>query len=171
MPDNWYMILVAALIPTLVGAVWYHPKVLGTAWMKTNKFEADDLQGTNMAVIFGVSLLLSAMLAVTIMGVAIHQGAIYQSMLPRGGAEWSEQAMNDFKMMMERYGNNYRTFGHGALHGFVFSLFAVLPLIGIIALFERRGWKYISIHVGYWMISLVLMGGLLCKTLHWSMPF
>ncbi|MEM1124806.1 MAG: DUF1761 domain-containing protein, partial [Bacteroidota bacterium] len=32
------------------------------------------------------------------------------------------------------------------------------------ALFERRGWKYIWIHTGYWFITLALIGGLLCAT-------
>ena len=30
---NWLAILVSALIPLIIGAIWYHPKVFGTAWM------------------------------------------------------------------------------------------------------------------------------------------
>jgi hypothetical protein len=41
----------------------------------------------------------------------------------------------------------------------------VLPLIGINSLFERKSFKYIFIHTGYWIISLALMGGVLCQFL------
>jgi len=70
---------------------------------------------------------------------------------------------------MEKYGDRHRTFGHGAAHGIFFSIFIALPLIAVNALFERRGWKYIMIHWGYWMISSILIGGLLCATLNYSM--
>jgi hypothetical protein len=70
-----------------------------------------------------------------------------------------------FNDLMTQYGGNFRTFGHGAGHGVMFTVLFVLPLIAINALFERRGWKYIFIHTGFWLINLALMGGLLCATL------
>jgi len=30
-------------------------------------------------------------------------------------------------------------------------------------MFERRGFKYIAIHGGYWMLTLGLMGGIICQ--------
>ena len=35
-------------------------------------------------------------------------------------------------------------------------------VIGINALFERKGFKYIAINAGYWILCLGLMGGVLC---------
>lgn len=66
---------------------------------------------------------------------------------------------------MARYGNNFRTFKHGALHGTLGSIFFVLPILGIIGLFERKGFKWTMIHWGYWAISMALMGGIICQ---WS---
>jgi hypothetical protein len=59
--------------------------------------------------------------------------------------------------------DSFRTFKHGMLHGIITSIFLVLPIIGINALFERRGAKYIFIHVGFWAICFALMGGILCQ--------
>ena len=59
-------------------------------------------------------------------------------------------------------GTAFRTFGHGALHGFFTGLFIVLPILGTNALFEQKGWKYVWINTGYWAITLMLMGGLIC---------
>ena len=67
------------------------------------------------------------------------------------------------KAMMDKYGHEFRTFKHGALHGFLSSIFIVLPVIGINALFERRGGKYILIHWAYWAITFLLMGGVVCQ--------
>jgi hypothetical protein len=44
------------------------------------------------------------------------------------------------------------------------GLLIVLPIMGTNALFERKSFKYVLINVGYWTISLALMGGILCQT-------
>jgi hypothetical protein len=64
---------------------------------------------------------------------------------------------------MAKYGNNFRTFKHGVFHGILSSLFIVLPILATNAMFERKGFKYIAINVGYWTISMALMGGVICQ--------
>lgn len=167
MPTNFYMYFLTALIPMLVGAVYYNPKVLGNAWMKTNGFEPKDLEGANMAVIFGVSFIMSVLISFTMAGVSIHQTGVAQVLFGAMG-EGDQNVINDFNTFMNKYGNVHRSFGHGALHGAFFTLFFVLPVLSINAMFERRGWTYILIHTGYWLISLTLMAGILCKTLEWA---
>ena len=63
------------------------------------------------------------------------------------------------KGLMTQYGSNFRTFKHGVFHGVLMSLFMVLPVLGINAFFERKSLKYVLINVGYWAISMGLMGG------------
>ena len=63
---------------------------------------------------------------------------------------------------MDEFGNMHRSFGHGALHGAIAGIFLVLPLLGINALFERKGFKYILINVGYWTLTLAIMGAIVC---------
>ena len=63
---------------------------------------------------------------------------------------------------MDQYGQNFRTFKHGAFHGTLSGIFYAFPIIAINALFERRSWKYIWIHTGYWILTLALMGGTVC---------
>jgi hypothetical protein len=64
--------------------------------------------------------------------------------------------------VMEKYGNNFRTFGHGAIHGVITGIFFIMPVLAINAMFERKGFKYIAINTGFWTVSLVLMGGIIC---------
>jgi hypothetical protein len=165
--ENFWMYFVAALIPMIVGALYYHPKAFGTSWMNVNGFTEETMKKGNMAVIFGVSYLFSLFIALTMAGISIHQGGVAQMMMP-DIAESGSQAQTQFNDLMNQYGTRFRSFKHGALHGVFFAIFLVLPLIGTNALFERRGWKYIFIHTGYWAISMALMAGLLCATLQWG---
>ena len=167
MPTNFYMFFVAAIIPMIVGAIYYNPKVVGNTWMKINGFTEESLKSGNMAVIFGVSYLFSLFLAFTMSGMVIHQGAVFQMMAPEV-FESGSAAQQQFNELMTTYGMNHRSFSHGVLHGGFAAIMFALPLIGINALFERRGWKYVLVHTGYWFISLALMGGLLCATLQYA---
>ena len=164
MPTNFYMYFIVALIPMVVGFVYYHPKVLGNAWMKTNGFTEESLKGGNMALIFGLAYVFSLIIGLILTSLVIHQTAVFSIMMPEPGSDTA----TEFNNFMATYGNNFRTFGHGVLHGVTYSILFVGPILGTVALFERRSWKYVLIHLGYWAISLGLMGGVLCQTLKFA---
>lgn len=166
MPENWWMYFVAAIIPLLVGSVWYGP-LFGKKWMQVNGYTEESLAGANMGVIFLLSFLFSVLMAFTIGGIVIHQSGVFQMMAP-DVLESGSAAQDQFNSLMATYGDRYRGFGHGALHGAIIALLFVFPLIAINSLFERRGWTYIGIHTGYWLICLVLMGGVLCQFLNYG---
>ena len=152
---NFLAIVVAAIVPLIVGAIWYNPKVLGTAWMKASGMTEEKMKGANMGVIFGITLVLSVLLAFSVNGMVIHQVAASQLAFTNPDAE-------SYKAFMEEFGNMHRNYGHGALHGAIGALFFALPVLGINALFERKGWKYILVNVGFWVVTLAIMGSILC---------
>jgi hypothetical protein len=159
---NFWIIFVAAVVPTITGLVWYNPKVFGTAWMKAANLTEERLKQGNMPVIILVSLLLSVFLGMQLMMLTIHQSHVNSLFADLGD---DAAAMADLEAFMAKYGTLYRTFKHGVLHGVMSGLFFALPVIGINAMFERRGWKYIFIHTGYWMLTMGLMGGIICQWL------
>ena len=53
------------------------------------------------------------------------------------------------------------TFGHGVVHGVVISLLVLLPVLGTMSIFEKRGWNWVFNNLGYWVITLAVMGGIL----------
>ena len=73
-----------------------------------------------------------------------------------------EKALPSYVAFMADYGTVFRTFQHGALHGFMSSVLFALPIIAINARFERKSWKYIFIHAGYWSLTLTIMGAIIC---------
>ncbi len=160
---NWLIILLTALVPMLTGFIWYHPKFMGNAWMLSAGLTEEKIKGGNMGMIFGLSFLFSVMLAMAMMGMVIHQNHIYSILIDEPGfADPNSEVGLYISAFMEKYGNNFRTFKHGALHGFLGGLFIAFPILATNAMFERKGWKYIWINTGYWVITLALMGGIIC---------
>lgn len=161
---NWLAILASGLLPLFVGAVYYNPKVLGNAWMNASGIAEERLKNANMTKIFGFTLLLGLLLAVFFMPIVLHAIHVYSLVAPPGGgaAVPDSPGMQDALAFLEKYGGNFRTFKHGAFHGIIAAVFCVWPVLGIVALFERKGWKYTAIHLGYWAITFALMGGVIC---------
>ena len=160
---NFIPLLVAALVPMVVGFIWYNPKTLGNTWMKAAGLSEEQLKGGNMALIFSLSYLLSFLAAVAVHFTVVHQAHVYSVLMNEPGFNDPNSEitayLNDF---MARFGDNFRTFKHGAFHGMLTGFMLVMPVLAINALFERKGFKYIAINSLYWIITLSIMGGIIC---------
>ncbi len=162
MTPNWWVLFVAALIPMIVGAIWYNPKVFGNLWMRTSGVTEEKAKSGNMFLIFGLSYVFSLFIAQTLATMTVHQMGMYQVLASEPGfGEAGTEVQNYYEAFMSEYGTRFRDLKHGLLHGGFAAIFVALPFIGILALFERRGWKYIMVHFGYWFVSLMIMGGLI----------
>jgi len=154
-----YVLFMTALIPLFVGFIWYHPNVFGNAWMKSIGATPESMKGGNMALIAGLCYVFALILAAGLMPIVIHQFAVGSVF----DGDKSIESAAYMKNFYETYGTRFRTFKHGALHGSITALIIALPLIGTNALFERKGITCITIHVGYWIVALALMGGVICQ--------
>lgn len=161
-PLNFPIVAATALVPLVVGFLWYNPKTFANAWMKSAGITPEHGKGANMPLIFGLTLLFGVMASIVLSGIAVHQASFYALLQPEGGVTLPGNE-EDYKMIMEKYGKSFRTFHHGVIHGIMTSLFLVLPIIGTNALYERKGFKYIAINVGYWMVTLAIMGGIIAR--------
>jgi hypothetical protein len=157
MEINFLAILVAALVPLVMGFIWYNPKTFGNAWMRESGLTEESLKGGNMAVIFGLTFVFSFLLAFALQFLTIHQTGA----LGMVGGDPSI-ALPSYEAFMADYGMAFRTFKHGALHGFLGGILFLFPVMAINALFERKSWKYILINSSYWLICVTIMGGIVC---------
>ena len=164
MMPNLIVVALAALIPMFVGFTWYHPKIFGTKWMNLAGLTEEKMKGANMPLIFFLSYVFSFLMALAIISIVIHQGHVYSILVkaPGFGVPGSPvQTM--LEGFMRDYGRNFRTFKHGVFHGVLFAIFFVFPLIATNGLFERKSFKYIFINTGYWLVTIALMGGVICQ--------
>lgn len=135
---NWLAIVVATFVPMIVGFLYYNPKVLGGAWMRANGFSMDSMKNPPKPVMYVVALLLSFLLA---FWMRINVTAPGQQTAPDG--------------------HSYVTFQHGIAHGIFITVTVLLPVLGTLSIFERRGWNWVFVNLGYWVITLSIMGGIL----------
>jgi hypothetical protein len=157
MEINILAILTAAVSALVVGFIWYNPKVFGNAWMQAADMTEEKIKSGNMGKIFGLALVFAFLLAFSLQFFTIHQTGVISMV---GGDV--ENALPSFQAFMDDYGTAFRTFKHGALHGVLAGLFIALPIIGTNALFERKSFKYIFVNSGYWIVTLAIMGGIIC---------
>jgi hypothetical protein len=159
MEMNFLVSGLAALIPLVVGLIWYTPSVFGKIWLKESGMTEEKTKGMNMFLIFGLTLILSLFITFVLFPCVIHQYAIVQ--VTQHHAD-DPQVQAAAQQLLKLVGNEFRTFKHGALHGGLLGVMLALPIVSINALFERKSWKYILINAGFWIVSLALMGGVLC---------
>lgn len=161
---NLFVVALAALIPLVTGFIYYHKKVFGTAWMNSIGLTEEKLKQSNMGLVFGMTLLLSFILSFFVFGLVVHQTDYYSLFAGEAGFNQDgSEVMNKIAAFMDEYGNYYRTFKHGAFHGGLVGVFVAFPIITINGLFETRRLKYGFINAGYWVLTLALMGGVLCQ--------
>lgn len=159
---NYAILFGAALVPLIVGSIWYNPKVFGNAWMQANGFTEESIQNNPrpMWQVFLFTYIFSLLATGIYWQLCVHQmGAL--GMI--GGPDQISNALPSYQAFMNDYGTAFRSFGHGALHGGMAAFIMGLFMVGVGAMFEMRSWKYIFIHVGYLTVCGILMGGLICQ--------
>lgn len=122
---NWLGIILGALVPMVVGFIWYHPKVFGKAWMKSLNFTEEDVQGGNMPVIFGLAFLMALTLSYY------------------------------FAMRYHAHGEDSNFIMHAAYHGFMTFGYVGAPVLVSNLLFERRNAAGILINLAYWFVAVM----------------
>jgi hypothetical protein len=153
---NPLAMLVAALSALVVGFIWYNPKVFGKAWQQASGITDEQIKGGNMAKIFGLAFIFAFLLSTALPGIVTHQMGVFSL------AQGELGMLPSYDAFLLDYGNEFRTFKHGVFHGVLTGIFIALPILGINALFERKSAKYIFINAAYWIVTLGLMGGILC---------
>lgn len=127
---------------------------MGTVWMEASGMTDEKVKGGNMPLIFGLSFVFSLMLAFGVYYLVVHQTHVFSLLM---------NLKEEFDSFMGGHAADHRTFKHGAFHGTLDALLVVFPVLATNSLFERKGFKYIGVNTGYWVIILALMGGIVCQ--------
>jgi len=138
---NILPIIVAALIPNIIGAIYYGP-LFGKSWLSSMGKTADDMKGRNEALIYGSALLLSIIIAFFLNWI-----------LQMGHKDVNEAG--------ELFFASHKTFQHGALHGMMLCFAFVMPVIVSLGLFQKTAAKNILLNVGFWFLCFAIMGGII----------
>lgn len=168
MDINFIALIVTALVPMILGFIWYHPKVFGTVWMQHAGMTDEKIKSGNMALIFGLSFLFSLMLSYIMNLIAYHDAFVGGATYYATNGTMKPEAGSEVAKWLEYYTTNlsaaHRSFKHGAFHGVTIAgLFIALPVMATNALFERRSLKYVAVNASYWVVCLGIMGGIIAS--------
>jgi Protein of unknown function (DUF1761) len=153
----------AALIPLLVGYVWYHPRLLGSILKSSGDVHTEKLSTGHAWWVYPLAYIACYFIAGSLGSVVIHQYGLPSMLANQPDLHTAGTALNTTaQALLDKYADNFRTFKHGAFHGYHLGLYLVLPVIAVITLFEKKKWTYLAIHGAYWIICLALMGGVIC---------
>jgi hypothetical protein len=157
--------LTAALVPLIVGAIWYSPFVFGKILIKANgTVDKQPMPPMRTALGLLFTYIGSYFIASHVLGsIVIHQHGLYGMLAGNPDVHTpGTDLYNTVQGLMDKYGNNYRTFKHGMLHGSFTGLYLVFPVLGMIAFFEPKSIVWVLVHSVYWILCLAIMGGIIC---------
>ena len=155
--------LAAAAVPIAVGAIWYNPYLLGALWSNTAGIAKEKMTAGKLALTVILAYIGSYYVAMALGSIVIHQHGIYSMLAGEPEMKDKTSALaTTVQGLIDKYGNNYRTFKHGAYHGYHAGLYIILPVLVIIGFMECKKISWILIHAAFWVICLALMGGIIC---------
>ncbi|MCB9032324.1 MAG: DUF1761 domain-containing protein [Chitinophagales bacterium] len=141
---NWLSVVLAAFSTLVVGFIWYG-LLFKNAWIQASGVTEEKMkQAPHPAIIYGITFVLALIIAVGLQKqiIGLH---LFIDKMKGGNGIISEQP-----------------FFHGAWHAFQSAFFyGLIPALVINALFDIRNWKYILINVGYWLVAVSIMGGII----------
>lgn len=137
---NYLAIILAALVPTVIGAIYYGP-IFEKQWLASMGKTKEEMVPKNMAITYGGAMLMALLLSFSL--------KMFNEMSHRG--------IENGEMVF----NSHHTFGHGALHGAMTCVFLIVPVIISLSLFQGRSGKNILLNVVYWIMTCAVMGGIL----------
>lgn len=168
---------IAALIPLIVGFIYYNKNVFGNAWATMTGIDMNNTEEMKKAMpkVMIISYIVAFFMAFALSPVVIHQMGLFSLLQSYMGELKPEEYAAKIAVSFDGnpidpntlWNGYFRSFGHGAMHGTMFGIFMALPMIVTMGLYEKRPWKLMLINGGYWIINFALMGGFICQMIKW----
>ena len=142
MPElNYLAIAVAAIVPSILGALYYGP-LFGKQWLSSlGKTEAE-MVPNNAGLTYGLALLMAGIV----------------SFILKLNIELTHKEVSDAG---ELAFGSFHTFQHGALHGAMTGAMLVVPVLISFSLFHKMSGKNIMLNSIFWILCFAVMGGIL----------
>lgn len=142
MPEiNFLSILVAALVPNILGAIYYGP-LFGKKWLASMGKTEEEMKHKNEILIYIGSFVLAFIVAF-FLNFFIAMG---------------HKELNDAGELVFA---SFETFKHGAFHGMMMCLGIVVPVLVSLGLFHKAKASNILLNVAFWVVCFSIMGGIL----------
>lgn len=141
MPEfNILPIIVAALIPSILGAIYYGA-LFEKPWLSSLGKTKEEMVPNNAPITYGLALVTAFIMS------------FFINML----IELLHKDVNDAGELIFA---SHHTFGHGAFHGCFLAIGLVVPVIISLGLFQKNSAKNMLLNCIFWIVSFAIMGGI-----------
>lgn len=138
MEVNWLAFAAAVVAQVVIGFLWFHPSVMGSVYAKARGISIEELKPKNPGMTYGITILMTLFYTMFLVSWVTGPG---QDTAPDG--------------------HSYHTIQHGLVHSIVFLLMVLIPVFSAPALYERRGWNWFLVQVGYWFLRTAAAAGII----------
>ncbi len=160
MKPNFLILIATSVIPFLIAFGWYHPKLFGgDNWTKIAGLTEAQVSNPVKVTKLLLTLLLNFLIAFGLYNLVVHESGVFGML----GADLEAMKTGTAKAFLAEYSGHDQNIGHGLIHGLVATILFVVPLLGYTTIFDRKSGKYFLVNLGFWMISLTIMGGVIAK--------
>lgn len=135
---NWLAYGIAVVAQMVLGFIWFHPAVMGKMWAKACGVTVEEMKPSNPGLTYGLTIIYTLVFTFWLM---INVTGPGQDVAPDG--------------------HSFHTFQHGVAHALLLTIMVITPVIGTPALFEKKGFSYMVVQVGYWFIRMAAAQGIL----------
>lgn len=156
MQPNPIALIGMAFVAFIFAFIYYHPKVLGTAWMNAAGFTEEQRNEKPSILNLALSLLFNLFISAGLLFLTVHQTALFSLV----GGDPEILLNSSTAAVMAEHGENFRNVGHGVTHGVITYILFFLPIMGTNVLFEKKSIKLLWINSGYWLITLMVLGAI-----------
>jgi len=153
---NYLAFFLISFIPLIIGYLWYQPNNRIGRWAGEQTINPRELSFKQVLVCFVMSLTL----IYGYINLIIHQMGFYELFFTdiMMGSEEAQIIVDQF---MSQYGDKHRHLGHGIFHGVINAFVFALPFTTFYALLGGKGVKSVVYHLGYWIVTSAVIGGLI----------
>ncbi len=156
---NYLAFFLISFIPLMLGRFWYRPQSSILKWSGEHPIISQSKW--NIAKYLW-AFILSITLIYGYINLIIHQMGFYELFFTdiMMGKEEAQQIVDEF---LAQYRYKHRHLGHGIFHGFINAFVFALPFVGFFAMLENKGYKFYLLHLSYWLVTSMIVGGLISE--------
>ena len=156
---NYLAFFLISFVPLIIGSIWYHPN----SWILKKLKVSDQVGYTHLKWYqWLLAFLMSVSIVYGFINLVIHQMGFYELFFTdiMQGKEESRLVVEEF---LGKYGQKHHHFGHGIFHGAINAVVICLPFVILNTFLDRKGSKAIWAHFSYWLVTSMLVCGLISE--------
>ena len=159
MTPNVLIIVATGFIPLVLSMLWYSPALFGNTWLNEMGMTKEDMKKNQKPLKFILSLVVNILLGFGLFTMSAHEFSV----LGLVGGDPALATSGTAGAFLAEYGGSFSRFSHGAVHAIFAAILVALPFLAHQAMWSGKSFKAFAIDFCFWLLAMVLMGGVISQ--------